>query len=201
MAKLRKSFYLRSDVVGISRELLGKYLFTRKKGGAVTGGIIVETEAYSGPEDRASHAYGNRRTARNEIMFHVGGVVYVYLCYGIHSLLNVVTNREGIPHAILIRAVQPVRNPRLMLRRRKKKVLDRTVAGGPGALGAALGIDCSYNGKSLLGNEIWIEDRGDRVASRDVVASPRIGVAYAGPDAARRWRFRVRDSEWTSQAK
>ena len=129
--KLPISFFLRSDVIRISKELLGKYLFTRFQSGDLTGGLIVETEAYAGAEDRASHAYGNRRTQRTDVMFHRGGVAYVYLCYGIHALFNIITNLEGIPDAILIRAIHPTHGLQVMLRRRGRKKLDYSLTSGP----------------------------------------------------------------------
>jgi len=198
MAKLDLAFYRRPDVVAIARDLLGKYVLTRLGGGEVTGGRIVETEAYAGPEDRASHAHGNRRTARTETMFRAGGVAYVYLCYGMHCLLNVVTNREGIPHAVLIRAVEPLVGAGAMMARRRARRMDRRVAGGPGMLTEALGIGLECNGCRLTGAKVWLEDRGEIVPPRAVVAGPRIGVHYAGPDAALPWRFRIRRSPWTS---
>ena len=198
MAKLSLAFYRRTDVVAISRELLGKYLFARVPGVGLAGGRIVETEAYAGPEDRASHAHGNRRTSRTEIMFHAGGVAYVYLCYGMHALVNVVTGIAGVPHAILLRAVEPTHGIDLMLARRGRKQVGRRLTGGPGMMSQALGIDTSCNGLSLRGGRIWIEDRGSDVAEEDIVASPRVGVDYAGADAAWPWRFRIRASRWTS---
>jgi DNA-3-methyladenine glycosylase len=200
MPRLKRSFFLYPDVVEVSRRLLGKHLFTRT-GGRLTGGVIVETEAYAGPSDRASHAFGNRRTPRNRVMYSRGGVAYVYLCYGIHPLFNIVTNEQDIPHAVLIRAIEPTHGVDVMLDRRKKQALDRTLAGGPGALTGALGIRCGHNGVSLLGREIWLEDRGVSVAPEAVLAGPRVGVAYAGADAKRPWRFRLRDSAWTSPAR
>jgi len=198
MPKLTSSFYTRHDVTAIARQLLGKHLFTNLHGEGITGGVIVETEAYAGPEDRASHAYRGRRTRRTEVMFHSGGVAYVYLCYGMHALLNVVTHGEGVPHAVLIRAIQPTHGIAVMLRRRSRKTLDCALTAGPARLTRSLGIDTGHNGTPLTGNRIWIEDRGDAVPAADVVASPRVGVAYAGPHAKRPWRFRIRDNPWTS---
>lgn len=198
MAKLSLAFYRRADVVAISRELLGKYLFSRVPGSVVTGGRIVETEAYAGPEDRASHAHGNRRTARTEIMFHAGGVAYVYLCYGMHALVNVVTGSRGVPHAVLLRAVEPMQGIEVMLVRRRRTRVDRRLAGGPGMLSEALGIDTGCNGLDLRGGRIWIEDRGSAVTDGDIITGPRVGVDYAGPDAALPWRFRIRANPWTS---
>src|ERR1700722_11839956 len=133
MPMLDLQYYLSDDVLSLSRDLLGKYLFTKFED-RLTGGIILETEAYRGPEDKASHAYGNRRTKRNEIMFHKGGVSYVYVCYGIHALFNIVTNMEHIPHAILVRAIEPVVGIEHMLARRGQKKLTPKLTSGPGAL-------------------------------------------------------------------
>ncbi len=188
--KLPKSFYAREDVVAISKELLGKYLFT-KINGTVTGGIISETEAYAGAIDRASHAYNNRRTARTEIMYSKGGTAYIYLCYGIHHLFNVVTNAKGIPHAILIRAIYPVVGTKVMLKRRKKETADLKFTIGPGSMSEALGIKVDLSGTSLSGNKIWIEDRKLVIPDNIVLSGPRIGVDYAGKDALLPYRFRV----------
>jgi DNA-3-methyladenine glycosylase len=184
--KLPVSFYTRDDVVAISRDLLGKLLCTRINGGLVKA-IITETEAYAGTDDRASHTYGGMRTARTEPMFAEGGIAYVYLCYGIHHLFNVVTNVEGIPHAVLIRAATPVAGEKLMLRRRGKKHLVKTLLGGPGSVSKAMGITTRLTATSLQGDRIWIEDAGLEVP--DIVTGPRVGVAYAGADAARPYRF------------
>ncbi|MFC1461739.1 DNA-3-methyladenine glycosylase [Verrucomicrobiota bacterium] len=206
--KLPASFFLRPDVVRISKELLGCRLFTRVGDSHTasrgkrpkTGGIIVETEAYSGARDRASHAYGNRRTRRTEVMFWQGGVAYVYLCYGVHALFNIVTNLESVPDALLIRAIEPTHGIEMMLRRRNKKEINRSLTAGPGALAGALGIGLQHTGTSVLGDEIWIE-AGEPVKTDRIEAGPRVGVQYAGADAKRPWRFRVRDSAWTSRAK
>lgn len=199
-SRIPLAFFRRPDVVAISRELLGKWVFTRLPGDPVTGGRIVETEAYAGPEDRASHAYGNRRTARTETMYQAGGVAYVYFCYGMHHMLNVVTHEAGVPHAILIRAIEPTHGVETMLRRCGKRQLDRTLTSGPGRVARALGLDRRHDGVSLRGRVLWIEDGGEPVAAADVMAGPRVGVAYAGAHARRAWRFRVRHSLWTSRA-
>lgn len=200
VTKLALDFYQQDDVLSIGRQLLGKWLMTRLNGD-LTGGMIVETEAYRGPEDRASHAYGGRHTPRNTVMYHEGGCCYVYLCYGIHRLFNVVTNQAGIPHAILIRAIEPLVGTDIMLKRRHKQHLNRSVAGGPGALTEALGIELIHNGISLMSNQIWIEDHDLNIPEADIIASPRIGVSYAGTDASLPWRFRLKNNEWTSPAK
>ena len=198
--KLPVAFYRRPDVVRISRDLLGQYLFTCIGGQGLTGGRIVETEAYAGATDRASHAYGNRRTQRTAVMYEAGGVAYVYLCYGLHSLFNIITNVKGIPHAVLIRALEPTHGIPVMLQRRRKLSLDRALTAGPGALAQALGLTVLHSGQSLLGHEIWLE-KGMALRPEQVVATPRIGVDYAGAHAKRPWRFRVRDNAWTSLAK
>ncbi|MBA3704988.1 MAG: DNA-3-methyladenine glycosylase [Bacteroidetes bacterium] len=188
--KLEKDFYLREDVVQISKDLLGKYLFT-KIDCELTGGIITETEAYAGKIDKASHAYNNRRTKRTEIMFAEGGVSYVYLCYGIHHLFNVVTNFKNVPHAILIRAIKPATGISTILNRRKTKILHNKIANGPGTLSQALGIRTEHSGLDLTGNTIWIEDRGIKISKKDIITGPRIGVNYAGEDAKLPYRFIV----------
>src|SRR5215212_8354876 len=190
MSKLLPSFYHRKDVVKISKDLLGKYLYTNFDG-IFTGGIITETEAYNGVIDRASHAFGGRRTARTEIMFSEGGTAYVYLCYGIHSLFNVVTNKKNNPHAVLIRAVHPTHGIEHMLKRRKMEQLKKNLSAGPGTVSEALGIHYSHSGLSLTGNKIWIEDKGIAVNKKLIVASKRIGVDYAGEDAHLPYRFLI----------
>jgi DNA-3-methyladenine glycosylase len=186
--KLPKSFYTRHDVVQIAKELLGKYLFT-KFNGKLTGGIITETEAYAGEIDRASHAHGGRRTKRTEVMYMQGGTAYVYLCYGIHSLFNVVTNQKNIPHAILIRAIHPTHGIETMLKRRKMKEVKKNLAAGPGTVSEALGIHYSDTGLSLLGNKIWLEDREFKVDPENIIEGKRVGVDYAGEDADLLYRF------------
>ena len=188
MARLSRSFYQRPDVVLIAKELLGKFLFT-KFGGKLTGGIITETEAYAGVTDRASHAYGGRRTVRTGTLYMQGGTAYVYLSYGIHSLFNVVTNKEEVPQGVLIRAIRPTHGIRTILRRRNMTELKKNAASGPGTVSEALGIHYSQTGTSLLGNRIWIEDRKYPVDESRIVAGKRVGVESAGKDAARPYRF------------
>ena len=197
-SKLTASFFLRPDVVKISRDLLGKYLFTRIGDNAVTGGIIVETEAYAAPYDRASHAYGNKCTKRTAVMYRRGPVAYVYLCYGLHWLFNIITNLEGIPHAVLIRAIQPVKGINLMLERRGKIKYDCRLASGPGTVAQALGICGRHSGVSLSGRQIWLE-KGVNVSPAMICASPRIGVSYAGKDARLPWRFFIRGNSCVSR--
>jgi DNA-3-methyladenine glycosylase len=195
--KLPESFYQRSNVVKIARELLGKALYTRVDN-IVTGGIIVETEAYSWKE-RGCHAYGARKTQRNSVMFGKGGHSYVYLCYGMHNLFNIVTNGENVADAILIRAIEPVEGIEVMKLRRGKVSDTIHLTSGPGKLTKALGIDRKWNGKNLLGNEIWVEDFGRRLPTKDIEASHRIGIDYAGEDAKLPWRFTVKGNLWLSK--
>jgi DNA-3-methyladenine glycosylase len=190
-------YYQQEDVLFLSRDLIGKFLITNING-QKTSGMIVETEAYRGPEDRASHAYGLRRTKRNEAMYSAGGTCYVYLCYGIHSLFNVVTNHANVPHAILIRALEPDEGQDTMLLRRGKEKMAKNITAGPGALAQALGIETKHNGISLISHTIWLEDRGCRFSENEITASPRVGVAYAGEDAKLPWRFRLKNCPWTS---
>jgi len=196
--KLPQSFYERDDVVQISRELLGKYLFTYIDGD-LTGGYIVETEAYNGVIDRASHAFGNRQTPRTQIMFGHGGVSYVYLCYGIHEMFNVVTNTEGTPHAILIRAVHPTDGLDIMLLRRNMEKVKNNITSGPGSVAQALGISRKINAISLQSDVLWIEDRGMTFPNEAIAAVPRVGVAYAGPDALLPYRFYVKGDPYVSK--
>lgn len=186
---LPRSFYLRADVVNVARELLGMVL-TTDMDGVATSGIITETEAYAGAGDQASHAYMGRRTDRNEPMYSRGGTAYVYLCYGIHHLFNVVTNKTDIPHAVLIRAVVPLDREVTMLERRA----GRPSTDGPGKVSMALGICTAHSGTDLIEGPIRLEDRGIRVAPNDVLTGPRIGVEYAGSDALLPYRFRVAPS-------
>lgn len=186
----------------IAKDLLGKFLITEIEGER-TVGKIVETEAYRAPEDKASHAYGNRRTGRTEVMFAEGGRAYVYLCYGIHHLFNVVTNVENVAHAVLIRALEPIENEGIMLLRRGMEKIKPNLTAGPGALAQAMGITTQYSGIDLTSERspIWIEDRGIKIDQSALIASPRVGVAYAQEWASIPWRFRVQPSIWTSKAK
>lgn len=196
--KLPESYYHNPDVVALSRDLIGKYLFTCIDGD-LTGGYIVETEAYAGVIDKASHSYGGRLTPRTQTMYMQGGVSYVYLCYGIHEMFNVVVSAEGQPHAILIRAVQPTDGLDIMLLRRNMEVLKPNITKGPGSVAKALGISRKINAMSLQSDVIWIEDRGLAFAGEEVAAGPRIGVAYAGEDALLPYRFYVKGNIYVSK--
>lgn len=188
--KLDKNYFLHHNVIELGRSLIGKYLITCLGPDNIpTGGMIIEAESYKGAEDKASHAYNNRRTKRTETMFAEGGVAYVYLCYGMHHLFNVVTNREGTPDAVLIRAIKPEIGINLMLKRRNKTKVDKTLTNGPGTVCQALGIKKEHNGMSLLGKHIWIEDRGIFIPDDQILATPRIGIDYAEEDILNPWRF------------
>ena len=200
MKKLDASFYNRPDVVKIAKELIGKVLITHF-GQAITSGRIVETEAYAGAIDKASHAYGGRRTNRTEVIFKAGGTSYVYLCYGIHHLFNVVTNKQDVPHAVLIRAVEPMQGIATMLERTGKKKADYTLTRGPGNVSKALGIKTLHTGVNLLGDDMYIAADDFVVKGKDIEATPRIGVDYAGEDAKLPYRFILKNSPYVSGKK
>ena len=199
MSPLPLAFFLRPDVVQIARDLLGKHLVTRMDG-VITSGIICETEAYAGTTDRASHSFGGRRTSRTEIMYARGGTAYVYLCYGIHSLFNVVTNIQDIPHAVLIRGIIPDQGPDEMISRSGKMKVDKKFGIGPGKVSKILGIHYSHSGLDLIevsteidSPAIWIEDKDIEVNPALIISGPRVGVDYAGADALLPYRFTVKN--------
>jgi DNA-3-methyladenine glycosylase len=198
--RLKDTFFKRKDVVQIARELLGKFIVTNFNN-EYTAGMIVETEAYEGATDKASHAFGHRRTPRTETMYAEGGVAYVYLCYGIHHLFNVVTNERDIPHAVLIRAIEPVDGINIMLERRKKEKTAPTLTAGPGAMSAALGIHTRHTGTALNEGDMYIEDRGVIIPKEAIVAATRVGVAYAAEDAMRPYRFYIKGNKFVSKGK
>jgi DNA-3-methyladenine glycosylase len=197
--KIDREFYLGTDVVHIARELLGKVISTNFEG-AHTSGMITETEAYAGIMDKASHAYGDRRTTRTAPMYAQGGTAYVYLCYGIHHLFNIVTNVEGIPHAILVRGILPLEGLPTIVRRRGGNFECARVpnCNGPGIAAQALGIHTIYSGTDLLHGPITIADHGHHIDPEDVIAGPRIGVDFAGDDALLPYRFRIAPSRLAS---
>lgn len=185
--KLDRAFYLQEDVVALAQKLLGKVLVTAMDG-VRTSGIITETEAYAGVGDRASHAYGGRRTMRNESMYASGGMAYVFICYGVHHLFNVVTGPADVPHALLVRGVRIIEGLEHASQRRAPRKATTT---GPGTLTQAMGITRMDDGVDLLGDRIWIEDRGFALPKDVLLVGPRVGVEYAGPDALLPYRFRV----------
>ncbi len=188
--KLNNDWYNRPDVVQLSKELLGKVLCSNING-TFTSGIIVETEAYAGITDKASHAYGSRRTQRTEVMYAQGGIAYIYLCYGIHKLFNIITNKKDIPHAILIRGIQPLDGKEIILQRRKVKS-EKNIGIGPGKVTQALGIGMQHNKMDLQSTSIWIEDRGIIIPEKDILIGPRIGIDYAGEDGKLPYHFWVK---------
>lgn len=196
--KLPRSYYSNQDVLFLAQDLLGKVLFTEING-ETTAGIIIETEAYFGVKDKASHAYGGRRTDRTETLYSQGGISYVYLCYGIHHLFNVVTSVKDDPHAVLVRAVEPLIGKEIMERRRNMPASKPAISAGPGSASKALGIDRSFNKKDLTENEIWIEDHGISYTPDEIITGPRIGVAYAQEDALLPWRFFVKENKYVSK--
>lgn len=201
--RLPLDFYTHTDVLQIARELLGKILVTNF-GGQRTTGLITETEAYRAPDDRACHAFGNRRTARTEVMFHEGGRAYIYLCYGIHHLFNIVTAPEDTAHAVLIRAIEPIEGLEVMHRRRNVPIIRSDDPGkrtarlttGPGAMSQALGLTTKWTGQSFFTADtpVWIEDRGIEILNDEIAAGKRIGVDYAAECAEWPWRFWLKNS-------
>lgn len=197
--KLARARYTRADVVAVARRLLGSLLVAPARDGRRVSGIIVETEAYRGPEDRASHAYGGRRTRRTETMYAPGGTAYVYFVYGMYHQFNVVTNVADVPHAVLVRALEPVEGVELM-RRRRGGAAPLDLTSGPGKLCIALGIDRRLDGADLLGDRIWLE-AGRRVRPAAIAAGPRVGIDYALEWAARPWRFWLRGNPFVSRVR
>ena len=197
VSTLGTHFYGGDDVVAISRALLGKVLCANING-ATTKAFITETEAYAGVSDKASHAYRGRRTKRTEILYMQGGTAYVYLCYGIHHLFNVVTNKEDVPHAVLIRAGMPLEGADRMRKRRGKNGIGMNLIPGPGSLSKALGITTNLTGVSLLGKRVWIEDYNLKVDDQAIHTGPRIGVDYAEEDAKRPYRFVLTQADLTA---
>ena len=194
--KLLQPYYCNTDTLQLSKNLLGKKLVTNFDN-KLTSGIIVETEAYLGIDDKASHAYNGKKTNRTNAMYNKGGVAYIYLCYGMHSLFNIVCNIENIPHAILIRAIEPIDGIDIMNLRREINGVNLT--NGPGKLSKALGITTGNNNQSLLKNIIWIEDIDNEIFDKNILSVPRIGVDYAGKDAMLPYRFYIKNNKWVSK--
>ncbi|HEX8147092.1 MAG TPA: DNA-3-methyladenine glycosylase [Pyrinomonadaceae bacterium] len=197
--RLERDFYTRADTLRVARELLGKRLVVPSGTGARVSGRVVETEAYLGAEDRAAHSYGGRRTRRTETMFAAGGTAYVFFVYGMHHQFNVVTGPEGLPHAVLVRAVEPEEGIELM-RERRPVSKERELTSGPGKLCRALGLDLTFDGEDLAkGSRVWLEEAGVRLRPEQIASGPRIGVAYAAEDALKPWRFWVEGNEFVSK--
>jgi len=198
--KLPAEFYRKKNVCVVAKALIGKVLVSSFDK-MLTAGRIVETEAYNGAIDKASHAWSGRRTNRTEIMYATGGVSYVYLCYGIHHLFNVITNLEDVPHAILIRGIEPLTGIDHMLQRTGKQKPDHSLTRGPGNVSKAMGIYTQHTGIDLQGKELFIVDDGFKVKSSQIIATPRIGVDYAGADALLPYRFILKDNPYVSGKK
>ncbi len=196
--KLPREFYTRADVLAVARDLLGCLLVVPAPDGRRISGIIVETEAYRGPEDRASHAYGGRRTRRTETMYQVGGTAYVYFVYGMYNQFNVVTNVAEIPHAVLIRALEPRDGIELMRTRRGGR-RDTELANGPGKLCMALDITRDLDGADLVNGRVWIEGHAGQISPSAISCGPRIGIEYAGAWAKRPWRFWLKENACVSR--
>jgi DNA-3-methyladenine glycosylase len=195
--KLPREFYARQNVVTVARELLGKLLVVPANDGSRVSGMIVETEAYRGPEDRASHAYGGRRTKRTETMYQPGGTVYVYFVYGMYYQFNVVTNIRDTPHAVLVRALQPLEGIENM-RDRRQTHSDRNLTSGPGKLCIAMGIDRKLDREDLLGERVWIEE-GEKIPRTRIATGPRVGIDYAEGWIEKPWRFWLKDNPFVSK--
>jgi len=200
MDRLQPAFFLQPDVVAVAQQLLGKVLVTNFEG-VRTSGIIVETEAYKGPEDKACHAFNNRYTARTKVMFLAGGVAYITLCYGMHHLFNVVTGESSVPHAVLIRAIEPLEGLPSMLLRRNLQTVSPKLSNGPGSLSKALGITTAYHGRSLVAadSEIWLETNNTQIDSAEILKSARVGIDYAEAWKDMPWRFRIKGNIWAGK--
>ena len=195
--KLPREFYIRPNVLEVARDLLGKKLVVPSRDGARVAGIIVETESYRGPEDKASHAYNGRRTRRTETMYGIGGTAYVYFVYGMYNQFNVVTNVEGTPHAVLVRAAEPIEGLDVIRRRRRGRS-EYELTSGPDRLCLALGIDRKLDRADLLGNRVWIEE-GVSISPRQIARGPRVGIDYAEGWITKPWRFWLRDNPFVSR--
>lgn len=195
--KIEREFYLRENTVKIARELLGKLLVVPNEQGERISGMIVETEAYLGVEDRAAHSYGGRRTKRTETMYAEGGRVYIFFIYGMYFQFNIVTGPLDRPHAILIRAVEPIEGVEIM-RERRGQMKDSNLTSGPGKLCIAMGIDRTANGTDLHGEKIWLEDH-KKITPKHIAVGKRVGVDYAEEDADKPWRFWVKDNSFVSK--
>ena len=204
MDKLPRRFYTRPNTLQIAQDLLGKILVVPAETGERVSAMIVETEAYLGAIDKAAHSYGNRRTKRTETMFAEGSTVYIFFIYGMYFQFNVVVGNVGVPHAILIRAVEPVENVELMRERRAlksknraAKMPDKNLTSGPGKLCIALGIDKTFNNENLTGKRVWLEDY-KKFSDTEIVSGKRVGIDYAEEYAEKPWRFWVKDNSFIS---
>ena len=186
MNRISQDFFLNDNVQSIAQNLLGKIIYTNIDG-QITSAMITETEAYQGPEDKASHAYNNRRTTRTEVMYERGGCCYVYLCYGIHYLFNIITNKENIPHAVLIRSGEVHSGIEHIRKRRKTNVHLSNLLKGPSNFSKGLGINMDFNTLSINNKQIWIED--NPIQNFTIQSMPRVGIDYAKEYIALPWRY------------
>ncbi len=198
-SKLPRKFYTRPNVVTVARELLGKLLVVPADNGERISGRIVELEAYRGPQDRAAHSYGGRRTKRTETMYGIGGTAYVFFVYGMYYQFNVVTNVADAPHAVLIRGLEPVEGIELM-RKRRHGQSDHNLTNGPGKLCIAMAIDRKLDAADLLGNRVWLED-AEHIPRSQIASGPRIGIDYAGEWKDKPWRFWIKRNPYVSRRK
>ena len=182
----------------VARELIGKKICT-KINGRHTSGMIVEVEAYSGAIDKASHAFPNKVTKRTQSMFKEGGISYVYLCYGIHVMFNIVTNINGNADAVLLRAIEPTEGVDIMEERRGIFTSGSKLTSGPAKLAKALGIKIEHNETDLNQEKIWLEDYKS-FGDAEITATTRVGVDYAGEDAKLPWRFYLNDNNYVSKS-
>ncbi len=195
--KFSKRFYSK-DALKVAKKLLGSYLFTEING-KLAGGKIVETEAYCGEDDKASHAYDGKRTKRTETMYGPPGFSYIYLVYGLHHQFNAVVSKKEDPQAVLVRGLEPIEGIDTMKKRRgfDDKII---LTNGPGKLCQALGITRDHNKANLSGNNIWIE-KGEKVKSKNIVKAKRIGIDYAEDHANLPYRFYIKDNDFVSKTK
>ncbi len=196
--KLPPEFYTRPDTLQIAQDLLGKTLVVPTETGERVSAMIVETEAYMGAIDKAAHSYKNRRTRRTETMFAVGGTVYIFFIYGMYYQFNIVVGEKDVPHAILIRGVEPLENIEIMRERRGKKMPDKNLTSGPGKLCIALDIDKSFNNADLTGDKIWLE-HGREISAKEIICGKRIGIDYAEEFAEKPWRFWIKENPFVSR--
>jgi DNA-3-methyladenine glycosylase len=197
--RLNREFFVRTNTLRVARDLLGKVLVVPEANGARVSGMIVETEAYLGVDDKAAHSYGGRRTARNEVTYAEGGHVYVFFVYGMYYQLNLVAGVTDHPHVVLIRAVEPVEGIEIM-RERRGEMKDTNLTSGPGKLCIAFGIDRSLNGEDLLGDRIWVEEYRNFKKS-EIVTGPRVGIDYAEEFIDMPWRFWVNGNPYVSKTR
>ncbi len=191
---ITRDFYQR-EAVTVARELIGLTLVHETKEG-ITKGIIVETEAYMGLKDAAAHSYKSSPSGRTNVQYGEGGYAYIYLIYGMYYCMNIVTNQVKIPEVVLLRALEPAYGIELMKKRRgTDKILN--LCSGPGKLCTAMGINKDNYGMDLCGNRMYLERPAD-YKMKEIIASKRINIDYAGEARDYLWRFTVKDNKYVS---